>query len=356
MRGLLARRRNVILLVALLVLQLLLVGQQIRDRPVDARLNYWSSRAFWPFQVSGQWVFRAVSNAWSGYVGLVGTAADNHRLDAEVSRLRLENYYLQQRLVQARGRAELDEYRAGLASHTLAAKVIARGPTRIARELFLDRGRDHGVRPGMAVVVPTGIVGKVEAAHGASSMVLLVDDAKAGVGALLGQSGALGVLRGMTSSLCRIDYVPPYVAVRVGEQVYTSGLDGIFPPGVPVGEVVSVETTPELRAIAVSLHTDLDRVRDVAVVLRAEHESLPDTVQMHLARLLAAPEPSADDEQRVGLLAGPADHVKLTYRRTLESQDKKIGLLGQRPPDFSAATDSLRAAKRELSGVAGEAE
>ena len=130
----------------------------------------------------------------------------------------------------------------------------------------------------------------------------------------------------------------------------------IFPPGVPVGEVVSVETTPELRAIAVSLHTDLDRVRDVAVVLRAEHESLPDTVQMHLARLLAAPEPSADDEQRVGLLAGPADHVKLTYRRTLESQDKKIGLLGQRPPDFSAATDSLRAAKRELSGVAGEAE
>ena len=356
MQELLARRRNGILLVVLVFLQVLLVGQQIQERPLDARLSYWSSALFRPFQMTGQWGFRGLASLWSGYVGLVGTAAENRRLDAEASRLRLENHYLQQELVHVRGRAALDEYRAGLASLTLAARVIARGPSRSAREIFLDRGRDHGVRPGMAVVVPTGIVGKVEAAYGASSMVVLVNDAEAGAGVVLGQSGAPGVLRGTSRLLCRLDYVPPHVPVRVGEQVYASGLDGIFPRGMPVGEVVSVETTPELHAIEVKLHADLDRVREVAVVLRAEHELLPDSVQRVLARLPAAPEPGAEGAQRVGLLDSPADRVKLTYRRTLESQEKKIGLLSGRPPDFSAATDSLRAARRELADALGEAE
>jgi len=356
MQNLLARRRNGILLAVLVCLQVLLVGQQIQNRPLDARLSYWSGALFRPFQMTGQWVFRGLSGVWSGYVGLVGTAAENRRLDSEASRLRLENHYLQQQLVHARGRAALDEYRAGLASLTLAAKVIARGPSRNAREVFLDRGRDHGVRPGMAVVVPTGIVGKVEAAYGASSMVVLVNDAEAGAGVVLAQSGAPGVLRGTNSLLCRIHYVPPHVAVRVGEQVYASGLDGIFPVGMPVGEVVSVETTPELHTIAVGLHADLDRVRDVAVVLSAEHELLPDSVQRVLARLPAPPEPDVEGAQRRGLLDSPADRVKLTYRRTLQSQEKEIGLLLGRPPDFSAATDSLRAERRAISGALGEAE
>ena len=356
MQELLVRRRNSILLAVLLFLQLLMVGQQIQDRALDSPLIYWSSTVFRPFQMTGQWVLRGVSNAWSGYVGLVGTAAENRRLDAEAARLRLENHYLQQQLVRAHGLGELDEYRASLASMTLAAKVIAYGPSRSAREVFLDRGRDHGIRRGMAVVVPTGIVGKVVAAYGASSMVVLVNDSEAGAGVVLGQTGAPGVLRGKNSLLCRLDYVPPHVAVGVGEQVYTSGLDGIFPPGMPVGYVASVETTPELHAIEVRLHADLTRLRDVAVVLRAEHDLLPDSVQRVLARLPAPPELGAEVVQRAGLLDGPADRVKLTYRRTLESQEKEIGLLGGRPPDFSTATDSLRAARMEISGASGAAE
>ena len=356
MQDWLARRRDGILLGLLVILQVLMVGQQIQDRPLDARLTYWSSALFMPFQRAGQWALQSVSSAWSDYVWVVDAAAENRRLESEASRLRLENYHLQQQLVQARGLAALDDYRARLASHTLSAKVIARGPSRGAREIFLDRGRDHGIRPGMAVVVPTGIVGKVEAIYGASSMVVLVDDAEAGAGVVLGHSGAPGILRGTNELLCRLDYVAPHVAVSVGEQVYTSGLDGIFPPGMPVGQVVSVETTPEMHAIEVGLHTDLDRVREVAVVLRAEHELLPDSVRQALARLPATPEADADGGRQAGLLDGPADRVKRTYRGALRAQDKQIGLLSGRPPDFSAATDSLRAGRRETPGAVGEAE
>ena len=356
MREWLARRRNGILLGVLVFVQVLLVGQQIQERPLDARLRYWSSSLFMPFQRASQWGLSGLSSAWSGYVWLVGTAAENRRLDAEVSRLRLENHYLQQQVVHVSGRAGLDEFRASLASRTLSATVIARGPSRNAREVFLDRGREHGIEPGMAVVVPAGVVGKVEAVYGASSMVVLLSDAEAGAGVVLGRSGAPGVIRGTNGILSRLDYVPPYVGVAVGEQVYTSGLDGVFPAGMPVGEVVSVETTAEMHLIAVRFHVDLDRVREVAVVLQAEHEALPDAVRRALARLLGPPEPGAAGDQRAGSLDSPADRVKRTYESALQAQQKTIGLLSGRPPNFSAAADSLRAARGEISGAPGEAE
>ena len=357
MHELLARRRNGILLGVLVFVQVLMVGQQIKERPIDARLRYWSSALFIPIQRAGQWGLSGLSSVWSGYFWLVRTAAENRRLDAEVSRLRLENRYLQQQVVHASARAGLDEFRASLASRTLPAKVIARGPSRNAREVFLDRGREHGIQPGMAVVVPAGIVGKVEAAYGASSMVVLLSDAEAGAGVMLGRSGAPGVLRGTNGVLSRLDYVPPHVGVAVGEQVYTSGLDGVFPAGMPVGEVVSVETTPEMQTIAVSFHVDMDRVREVAVVLQTEHEALPDSVRRILARLPRPPETDVEGELRAGgSLDGPADRVKRTYESALEAQRKTIGLLSGRPPNFSAAADSLRAARGEISGAPGEAE
>lgn len=357
MKELLAQRRNGIVLAVLLGAQVLMVGQQVQERPIDASLRYWSSALFLPFQRAGQWGLSGLSSAWSGYFWLVGTAAENRSLDAEVSRLRLESHYLQQQVVQASSRAALDDFRASLASRTLPAKVIARGPSRNAREVFLDRGREHGIQPGMAVVAPAGIVGKVEAAYGASSMVVLLSDASAGAGVVLGRSGAPGVLRGTSGVLPRLDYVPPHVGVAVGEQVYTSGLDGVFPLGMPVGEVVSVETTPEMHMIAVGFHVDLDRVREVAVVLQTEHEALPDSVRRILARLPGPPETDVEGELRaVGSLDGPADRVKRAYESALQAQQKTIGLLSGHPPNFSAAADSLRAARGEISSAPGEAE
>lgn len=352
----LAKRRNGIVLCVLVVVQVLMVGQQIQERPIDASLRYWSSALFVPFQRAGQWGLSGLSSVWAGYVWLVGTAAENRRLDGEVSRLRLENHYLQQEVVHASGRAVLDDFRASLASRTLPAKVIARGPSYDAREVFLDRGREHGIEPGMAVVVPAGVVGKVEAAYGASSIVILLSDAEAGAGVVLERSGAPGILRGTNGALSRLDYVSTPVEVAVGEQVYTSGLDGVFPPGMPVGEVVSVETTPEGRTVEVSFHADLNRVREVAVVLQTEYEALPDAVRRVLTRLPEPPETAVGGELRAGSVVSSADRVKRTYESALRAQRKTIGLLNGRPPNFGGAADSLRATRGEISGARGEAE
>lgn len=356
MRESLLRRKNGILLGVLVLVQVLLVGRQVQERPIDGRLRYWSSTLFVPFQRASQWGLNGLSSVWSGYAGLVETAAENRRLDGEASRLRLENHYLRQEIVQMRGRSVLDDFRASLAARTLPARVIARGPSREGHEVVLDRGREHGIRPGMAVIAPTGVVGKVEAAYGAFSMVVLLSDAEAGAGVVLGKGGAPGVLRGTNGVLSRLDYVPSRTAVAVGDQVYTSGLDGVFPPGMPVGEVVSVESADLTHSISVDFHADLDRVREVAVVLWTEHVALPDSVRQIVAEPPEPAEFGAGGDLHAGSLVLPADRVKRTYATALEAQRKTIGLLTGRPPNFGTAADSLRAARGEISGPPGEAE
>ncbi len=346
----LARRKSSILLAALIFVQVLMVGQQLRSTSINSPMSYWSGAVLLPFQRVSQWVARGVSGAWQDYVWLVDASRKNQELDAEAARLRIENHYLQQHILKAQGQAALDDYRSELASTTLAATVIARGPSRTTKEIFLNRGTDHGVRPGMAVVVPDGIVGKVEAAYGASSMVVLLGDSEFGAGVVLERSGAPAVLRCEDGTPCRLDYVGPHVPVAVGELVYTSGLDGVFPLGMPVAQVVDVQSGNELQAIAVRPLADLDRLREVAVVLKSEAEALPERVKQALQRLPPTGQVGPESQQ-VELIAGTADRIKQTYRSTLESQAQKIGLLSGRPPDFSAAADSLRAAQGELASA-----
>lgn len=285
----------------------------------------------------------AVRRTLSHYVSLIGAEEENRLLDAESDRLRMENHFLRQRLLHFEDRADLEAYSASLQSAVLPASVIAHGPIRSAREVFLDRGRNEGVRPGMAVITSDGIAGKVEVVHGSTSMIVLISDPEAGVGVVLGRSGELGVLRGTGRPTCRVEYVGRDVPVVRGDSVFTSGLDGIFPRGLPVGRVVAVKPLTETKFVEVRPFADLDHITEVLVVLRAARENLPDDVRDSFADANVLPAGAADEPKGIALETH-ADRVKEAYRVTVASQGKKIGApnYGTGVPDFRAVADPHR--------------
>ena len=344
MRSLIIRNINGIVLMALVFGQILMVGQQVRTSSGGSRLQYWSSSLLLPVQRGARVVFGFMGRSFDRYVWLVGAGEENRRLDAQAARLRMENHFLRQKLLRFESQTELDAYSADLASATLPASVIAQGPSRSAKEVFLNRGYDHGVRPGMAVVTSDGIVGKVEAAHGATSMVMLVSDSEAGAGVVLGRSGEPGVLRGMSRRVCRVDYIGPDVRVVPGEFVYTSGLDGVFPRGLPVGQVTAVQPGVETQFVEVRPFVELDRLGEVLVLLEADHETLPEAVQETLAEASGI-WGGRGEEFHVESLPTQADRVKQAYRNAIASQGKKVGIpsYGTGVPDFDAVADPLRA-------------
>ena len=125
----------------------------------------------------------------------------------------------------------------------------------------------------MPVVTGGGIVGRVIALSPWTAQVMMITDEKAAAGAIVGQiggSGALGSVRGLgNNGLIEMRYVSGLQKVDVGDYILTTGQDGIYPPGLSVGEVVQVKsgTATQPHEILIRPGANLDQLGEVAVLL-----------------------------------------------------------------------------------------
>lgn len=335
---------DLIVLIGLVFGQVLLVGHQVRANSGQSRVQYWSAALLIPIQHGAGAVHAVLDQALSRYVWLVGAEEEKREVDAESDRLRMENHFLRQKLLRHESRASLEAYSADLRSAALPARVIAHGPGWSSREVFLDRGRGDGLRPGMPVLTSDGIAGKVVAVQETTSAVLLISDENAGAGVVLGRSGNPGVLRGTGRRTCTVEYVGRDVHIVPGEFVHTSGLDGIYPGGLPVGQVLSVDTSGATLRAEVRPFVDLDRLSEVLVILEGTHEMLPPEVQESL-REVAGARPGRDRGLAAQSLPTHADRLKQAYRERVASQGTSVGARsdGSGVPDLEAVSTGLRA-------------
>lgn len=264
-------RRNRILLTSgglLLVSLLLFSVSSSRSQPYRDPVGQLLLDALAPFQVVLSWMGRGVGHVWTGYVDLVGTRKDNQRLQEQVAALQSEVLRLGELERENARLAELLAFRARLQGPVYGARVIARDPGPLSMTLTIDRGeRDH-VRRGMAVLAPQGVVGQVaEASHTAARVVLLTDH-NSGIDAIVQRSRARGIVQGGTDGSCYMNYLNRDADVTAGDRVLTSGLDGIFPKGVLIGEVVDVSRRHRglLQAAVVRPSVALERLEEVLVV------------------------------------------------------------------------------------------
>lgn len=197
-----------------------------------------------------QWVAREAADAASGaieeYVYLVDVGRDNDRLRRENARLRDEARRLRGQADENRRMRELLGVRPRLEGETIAAEVIATDVTEAFRvsSIYLDRGPRDLVQVGMPVVASEGLVGYVRRVRSAGySDVMLLVDRNSAVDVVVRRSGARGMLRGTGESnryRARLEFLERQDDVRVGDEVYTSGLGLRFPAGILVGTVSSV--------------------------------------------------------------------------------------------------------------------
>ena len=119
---------------------------------------------------------------------------------------------------------------------------------------------------------------------------LLLNDPEAAVGVLLARSRARGVLKGTGSTFCLMDYVDRDVEVSIGEEVYTSGDDRVYPKGLLVGTVTRLEQASEFQRIYVKPAVPLNRLEEVLVITSGVHQRLPSSsARQQPGRLLPLP-------------------------------------------------------------------
>jgi len=124
-------------------------------------------------------------------------------------------------------------------------RVVLRDPANWWRTVQIDLGSQHGIRTNMAVVTTEGLVGRVAAVGTYRSQVVLIGDPSCRVAATVqneaGDSGIIGNASPLDRELVTLSHLSKNAAVKSGQAVFTSGMGGVFPRGLPIGTVVDVQ-------------------------------------------------------------------------------------------------------------------
>jgi rod shape-determining protein MreC len=268
------RQRTGVLFVAVLVGHLVLISAQVQSRAGVPVLEAVTFGFFSRVQGAFAAVVDLGRNGWGNYVGLRGARAENEVLKHQLAELEVrlqEQRALAARTVQLQALMDL---KSTTTLPTIAAEIIAGNPNPGILSVTVNRGSDDGVQADMAVISPKGIVGRVigrPAAH-ASRVQLLVDSAAA-AGALVERSRAGGIVVGVDlDPPLQLQLVSNLADVVVGDVVVTSGSDGVYPKGFPIGKVEKSERGPGLyRQITVRPLVDFSGLENVLIVLVPPH-------------------------------------------------------------------------------------
>jgi rod shape-determining protein MreC len=221
-----------------------------------------------PLQEAVTDVFRPVTDFIQGVTQIGSLRAENQRLRDELRTMAREQ---QETITLRREHEELTKL-FGLSERvqlaTIGAEVISETPSNFEYSVVINRGAEDGIEVDMAVIGPEGLFGRVVRVSGTSAVVQLIIDPDSAVPVRLAASGETGLLEGRREHDLQLGLVDPNTTVRPGELVETSGLGGVFPPGIPVG-VVSVATADEAsltKHVLVRPNVDFSKFPVVAVL------------------------------------------------------------------------------------------
>jgi rod shape-determining protein MreC len=236
-------------------------------------------------------VTAGVNNYFQSFANLRSAQSENDQLKQRVQELEVEVKQKEDLAAENERLKSLLELKEQSKYKVLPARIIGRDPSVWFNSSIINRGSLDGVKLNMPVVTNGGLVGRVTAVSPLTAQVDLVTKEKSGLGGVVGELGAsnaLGVVSGTGKrELVEMGYVPGSVEVKVGEIVYTSGQDGIYPAGLKLGEIIEVvsgsATVP--HRILIKPSANLSAMQEVAVLLyepppRPEYEkSLPNAVK-----------------------------------------------------------------------------
>jgi rod shape-determining protein MreC len=172
---------------------------------------------------------------------------------------------------------------------TVAARVIGRESDTWSSMIIIDRGTGSGIQNDMPVVTPAGLVGRVVEAGLNSSKVQLILDPRSSVGTIVqrAESRVTGIVRGDVSNptMPQMVNIPKNADVVEGDVIVTSGFGGIFPKGIVVGLVSSLQNDAGglLKIGVLETAVDFQKLEDV-MVITASREAPPEPIQPPLRR------------------------------------------------------------------------
>lgn len=255
-----------------------------------------------PFQRLTAGIGGMTRGLFDRYVLLVGTQAENERLMSRIRDLERRSTHQSEMELMNRRLKRLLALERELPTKAVAASVTARDASVWFQSLTLNKGEVDGIQVGMPVIAPEGVVGLISSTSLHASRVLLLTDPNSGIDVLVQRTRVRGILSGLLEQGTTLKYVKRSDDVRVGDRIVASGLDGVFPKGLPVGRVTSVSRKDRglFLYAEVAPEADASRLEEVLV-------AVPSGEELRKPALLpSAAEMGPPDPAELGLYGPPA--------------------------------------------------
>jgi len=239
---------------------------------------------------------------WSDYMALMGVREENERLRGRLARAEEENHQYREAILSSERFQKLSGFRAQREIPMVPANVIHQDLSPWFQSLIIDQGAAAGIRPGMPVITDSGVVGLVSGTTPSASKVLLVVDPQSRVDAYVERTRARGTVRGTSGHDCDFEYVLRNENIEEGDLLLTSGMGTVYPKGLVVGRVASVDrkTSGLFLGAKITPAVDFSRLEEVFVILEQRQIPAEDSFS-------AADEGLWPAAPKASLAAGPKD-------------------------------------------------
>ncbi len=256
-----------ILLVALSIILMTVWSRESDTGPIH-RVRVATETVAAPISSAGKWV----STPFRGFFSWMSDLGVSR---GQLSELRDQNKELRARVV-ALEETRLDNKRLSeLINSTNAqgykgvtATVIGLPPSAWNQVIITDKGSKDGIEINMPALGPYGLIGQVIEVGPTYSRIRLLTDQKSGVASLIQRGRKTGITKGSISGDLMLDFISAESTVTAGDVVLTSGLGGVYPKGLLIGEVleVSKETNALYKSIKLTPANDISTVENVLIL------------------------------------------------------------------------------------------
>ncbi|MGA9526317.1 MAG: rod shape-determining protein MreC [Myxococcaceae bacterium] len=222
-----------------------------------------------PIQGALGWFIDTVVAGWTGYVDLRGVKDHNDQLLKENTQLRARVQALNEVELENGRLRELLAYADDRMGHEVVGRVIGVNPASNVHSVRINRGANHGVQKGAAVVTSDGVVGQVIQVTGQYADVMLLTDVNSRLAIRVHRSRARATASGLGGDQpLRVENLLRTEDLKDGDIIVTAGTDGVFPPGLVVGTANAVQkrNTGMFQSAELLPAVDMTRLEEVLVL------------------------------------------------------------------------------------------
>jgi rod shape-determining protein MreC len=271
------RFRVSIFAVTFLTAALLTISSRINNVERLAFIDWVLLEITSPLQKAVVYSTDAIGSLIDSYVLLVNLKRENVALRRMATELREENNLLREKAIANERLRNLLRFSKKIPRSMLPAQIIGIDPSSWFRTILIDKGTKHGVKRGVAVVSPEGIVGHVLQTSHHYAKVLLITDFNSSVDAIVQRSRAKGVVEGNGENLCRLKYASRTQDIQLGDKVVTSGLGGRYPKGLMIGKISKIEKKRYglFQHAEIMLSVNFTKLEEVFVIAETQPPDIP---------------------------------------------------------------------------------